>query len=386
MVAISSAQEAKQEARYSVLTVKALEKAGDNRDELKKALDESPAEQRDGMEFLISYMPDQDLKSLKSAYLLENVALAYKARAEFPWSKDVPLEIFYNDILPYASLNETRDNWRQDFYDRFSRHVKNAKTIEEAIYAVNKAIKEEVGVEYSVKRNKPHQSPYESMEIKLASCTGLSILLNNAFRAVGIPSRVAGIPAWTTKRGNHNWVEVWTPSDKKWHFTEYYLDSKGMDHGWFLSDAAKANPASFVHSIYASSWKKTDIHVPMVWDMKDKSVSGINVSQRYIELGNAGQDAAANQCELRVDFTENGERIAIPVILRQADAEVDKGETPDKSKDMNQYLNLSAKKGQLYQLAYMLPGSEEWQIERIKTDEKADFLRIQIDKLQNSNK
>ncbi len=381
--ALLSAQEVKdapKQSDYSALSEKALENAGDNKDVLKKAIANAPAEHKEAMQFLIAYMPPQDLKTLRAKFLLANVALAYKARETFPWAKEVPKEIFYNDILPYAALNETRDDWRQDFYDRFSKHVKDAKTMEEAILAVNKAIKDEVGVEYNTKRNKPHQSPYESMEIKMASCTGLSILLNDAFRAVGIPSRVAGIPAWTTKRGNHNWVEVWTPSDQQWHFTEYYLDAKGLDHGWLLADAAKANPKSFVHSVYASSWKPTEIHFPMVWNMKDKSVPGVNVSERYIKLGNAGKKPGANVCQLRIDYTVDGKRTSIPVTVVQGDVEMFKGITPDKTKDMNQFLNFEVKKGQIYQIAYMLPGTKKWQFKEVKTDNKAEFLRVQLEK------
>ncbi len=363
---------------YSALAEQALKNAGENKVELKKALENTPVEQKEAMQFLIAYMPEKDLKSLKGSYLLENVALAYQAREAFPWAKNVPKEIFFNDILPYASMNETRDNWRQDFYDRFSKYVKDATTMEEAILAINKVIKDEVGVEYNTKRNKPHQSPYESMEIKMASCTGLSILLNDAFRAVGIPSRVAGIPAWTTKRGNHNWVEVWTPSDKQWHFTEYYPNGKGLDHGWLLADAAKANPKSFMHSVYATSWKSAEIHFPMVWDMTDQTVPGVNVSERYIKLGNKGKKIGANDCELRVDYTVGGKRIAIPVVLVQGGVDMSKGLTPDKTKDMNQFLNLKAKKGQIYQLAFMLPGTEKWQYKEVKTNNKEEFLRVKL--------
>lgn len=57
-----------------------------------------------------------------------------------------------------------------------------------------------------------------------ASCTGLSIFLVNACRAVGIPARLAGTPSWVQDRrdspeerfNNHNWVEVW---DGTWSFT-----------------------------------------------------------------------------------------------------------------------------------------------------------------------
>jgi len=368
------------EINYSTQSTQALERAGVNKTELLKALKLVPAEQKKGLEFLIAYMPEKDLKSLKADFLLENVSLAYKARETYPWAKQVPEEIFLNDVLPYASLNERRDNWRKDFHERFSKYVKDAKTMDEAIKAINDAIKTEVKVEYSTKRNKADQSPYESMEINKASCTGLSILLTDAFRSVGIPSRVAGTPAWTTKRGNHNWVEIWKPQTKQWHFTEYYPDKKGLDHGWLLADAKMANPKSLYHSIYASSWKKTEQHFPLVWDFKNLSVPAVNVSERYIKLGGGDKKGIENTCELRIDYTVDGKRIAIPVAVIQGDVEIKKGASPAPTHDMNRFFTAAIKKGQIYQVVWQIPGEEKWQRKEIKATAEDKFLRIELGK------
>ena len=375
--AIASAQ-ATLKTNYAPSAAAAIERAGDNKAELSKALKTVPDGQRRGLEFLISYMPEKDLRSLKAQFLLENVALAYKARSTFPWAKKVPEAIFFNDILPYAVLNERRDNWRQDFYDRFSKHVKEAKTMEEAIIAVNAAARDELKVDYSTKRKKADQSPYESMDTHMASCTGLSILLNDAFRAVGIPSRVAGIPAWTTKPGNHNWVEVWTPSNKQWQFTEYYPDKKGLNHGWLVSDAAQANPKSLIHSVYATSWKPNHSHFPMVWNFDDKSVNAVNVSNFYIKLGGADKVGSNNLCELRIDFTRNAKRISVPVKLQQADILLHSGTTPSATRDMNQFLTHKVKPGQLYQIYWQPSEGAKWIRQQIKSPKDSKFLRVEL--------
>jgi hypothetical protein len=72
----------------------------------------------------------------------------------------------------------------------------------------------------------------------LASCTGLSILLIDACRSVGIPARLVGTPMWADNRGNHTWVEIW---DGGWHFIgAAEPDPKGLDHAWFEHDASQA--------------------------------------------------------------------------------------------------------------------------------------------------
>ncbi|GAA5494253.1 hypothetical protein Rhal01_00412 [Rubritalea halochordaticola] len=350
--------------------------AGDNQQEIVSALQKITPEQRDGLVFLLKHMPESDLKTLKADFLLQNVDFAYRARNSFVWAKEVPEEIFLNDVLPYASLDERRDNWRGDFYKRFSNVVKEAKSLDEACLLVNKQIKEVVKVEYNTKRKKPNQSPYESMEQGMASCSGLSILLVDALRSVGIPARVAGIPAWTTKHGNHNWVEYWSPKDKQWHFIEYYPDAKGPDHSWFVADAQQANPKSFIHSIYATSWKSTGIHFPMVWDMESKMVPGVNVTERYLS-----KDPTADKdlCELRIDFTnESGTRETIDIRVVQGDVVLHQGKTPGPEDDMNRFFQAKVKKEQLYQIVWTVDGQTTPQIKEIKPTKDDGWLNVKL--------
>src|SRR5687767_6114718 len=206
--------------------------------------------------FLVEHMPEKDRTTLTEEFLTENLNLAFKARAEFPWAKSIPTEIFHNDVLPYAVFDETRDPWRADFYEKASKIVRdaNAKTATEAAQALNKEFFKLINVHYNTGRKRPNQSPKQSIEINKATCTGLAIILVDACRAVGVPARAVGTPMWTNERGNHTWAEIW---DGDWHFAgadEY--DSNGLDRGWFVGDAAQARVDSPRYSIYATSWKR----------------------------------------------------------------------------------------------------------------------------------
>ncbi|MGE8243399.1 MAG: hypothetical protein ACN6PD_11990, partial [Sphingobacterium sp.] len=130
----------------------ALTKAGKNRASLEKVLKDVPNNMKEGAVFLISYMPQRDLESLSSDFLLRNIELAYRAKEKFPWTKQLPDSIFLNEVLPYAVLNENRDEWREELFNRFSKYVESCKTLREAIAAVNKNIRDEVMVDYNTKR------------------------------------------------------------------------------------------------------------------------------------------------------------------------------------------------------------------------------------------
>jgi hypothetical protein len=323
----------------------ALGKAKGNRVELEKALADVPRAQRPGLAFLVANMPDGDLISLKAHFLLTNTRLAYKARAEVPWGKDIPEEIFLNDVLPYANVDEHRDAWRQEFYDLCLPIVKSCETPSEAAMKLNAELFGKLKLGYSTQRKAPNQSPKESIEQGKASCTGLSIVLSDACRAVCVPARIAGTPLWANKRGNHTWVEVW---DRGWHFTgACEQDPKGLDRGWFVGDAAQAKKDSFEHAIYAASFKRTKIHFPLVWAMKNKDVPAENVTDRYAKPPAKKADTVRLLISVR---NADGKRVATDVtVTANGEPKVKlEGKSRDEKADANDLLGFDLPQNRAY--------------------------------------
>jgi hypothetical protein len=380
--ACSSGRYAGVPKEYHALIDRTIATAGDNAKELKKALKEVPRNEREGMAFLISYMPERDAKSLSADFLLENVQYAYKARAEFPWAKDVPDSVFLNDVVAYANLNENRESWRKDFYERFKKYVAPCKTMREAIDSVNKNVRDELLVDYNTKREKPDQAPYESMRQHMASCSGLSILLTDAFRAVGIPSRVAGTPAWHDDRGNHNWNEVWI--DGQWRFTEYY-PSDDLDQSWFLTDAGKAIKEDVRKAIYAASFKPTDCYFPLVWDEDIRYVHAENVTDRYTSLYRAqlsAMPADGSHVALRVmvfkdkDHAEaSGDRVATNLDVFKGDKQLYGGRSTGATQDMNDVLTFNVEKNQQYVVKFV-NGKGEMQTQTVDVGDDTTTLKL----------
>jgi len=253
----------------------ALKKSGRNAWEFIHAFEKVKSQEREGLAFLIVNMPSRDLVALKGDFLIENVRLAYQVKSEVPWGKDIPQDIFLNNILPYASLNERRDAWREDFHQRFIKQAQESKTIDEAVKVLNKYVFDALKVSYNAtKRPKPDQSPFESTQAHYASCTGLSILLTDALRSVGIPARIAAIAMWPDESGNHTWVEIW---DGQWHYVGAG-ESTQLDQAWFTTKAAQTDAQ---HPIYATSFKKTYIKFPMRWAPQLGFVSAVDVTKNY---------------------------------------------------------------------------------------------------------
>jgi len=288
------------------------EPGGDRSDPWHDTLRDAPARHRDALSFLLEHMPASDRRTLDPARLVDEVALAYAARDAVPWGRDLPEGLFLNDVLPYANVSERRDPWRAMLMDRWLPLAKECATPAEAALRLNAEIFPALGVRYSTERARADQSPAESIAGGTASCTGLSILLVDACRAVCVPARLAGVPNWIDDRGNHTWVEIW--SDGVWHFVgAAEPDAQGLDHAWFVADAAKARIDEPEHAIYAISYRNTGLEFPLRFDETAPPAWAVNVTARYAR-SDAQPDDRTRLLVTAVD--EAGRRAAIAVTVR----------------------------------------------------------------------
>jgi len=270
--------------------------------------------------FLVDNMPSGDRAMLSSDFLMQNLALALDARKQFPWAKSLPERIFLNDVLPYASLDEPRDLWRPQFFSLAADLVHNCQNATEAAQTLNRELFNRIKVHYNLGRKRNNQGPLGSINEGKATCTGLAIILVDACRAVGIPARIAGVPEWAHKDGNHTWVEIW---DADWLFTgadEY--DAKGLNRAWFNNDAARtARSENPLNQIYATSWRHTGQYFPLAWDPDSREVPAVNVAARYAALAPA-TNSATPVIHVRLRDRAGGERLAANVQLRSATDEL----------------------------------------------------------------
>ena len=337
--------------------------------QLQALLEATPESQRADMEYLINNMIDEDRETMDLELLKENVAYANIAREKYAWAKSLPLEVYQQDVLPYHVVDEVRDSWRKELYELFSPAVDTCTTMYSAICAVNANIPRLTGVDYNTKREKTNQSPRESMRQGMASCTGLSILLVDAYRAVGIPARFVGTASWHDDRGNHSWTEVWL--DGEWRVTEYYFPSQ-LDHLWFMADAAKAKADDRTYAIYATRFgKAADDWFPMVWAGEEdncpieelpKTIGAENVTDHYITLAYDQYTRhleAGTHTFLRIaGYKEEGkkehseDRKAMGVDIFRGTEQMGGGLTADEKRDMNDYFAVLLPKNTEYELRY----------------------------------
>ena len=313
-----------------------LDRSGENRLEIERALATVDDEHREDLIWMLEHMPQNDLESLDSEFLLENIRLARQAWQSAPWHEQVDLELYRDAILPYACVNETRERWRAEMRERIGALVADSDTISEAATTLNQKLFPLVGVTYSTGRKKPDQNPSESMETGLASCTGLTILLVDACRSVGIPARFTGTALWSDESGNHSWAEIW---DDGWHFTGAAEPTGNeLNKAWFTGRASKATRDDPRKAIYSVTWRKTPLHFPMVWRPDDRSINAVDVTDRYTSAEKKLPDGSIRSRFRILDQT--GMRIAHDFTVTTADGMTFDLRSRDEGFDSNDHVEL----------------------------------------------
>lgn len=350
MVAVSGLVASAEAGRWSEEARAAVSKAGTNGKQLARALDSVHGEERDGMEFLIAHMPPEDLASLSSAFLVENVTLAYQARRAAPWGSEIPEDVFLDALLPYSVIDERRDPWRKELRERCLSLVAGTRRPGEAATILNRELFPLLGVRYDVTRSRNNQSAREVMQEKKATCTGLSILLIDACRSVGVPARLAGTPLWADSSGNHSWVEVW---DDGWHFTGAAEPTDDrLDEAWFTERAAGATSQEPVHAIYAVVYRPTGVEFPHEWPGAVKTLHAVDVTKRYASPEKVlAPGPGMSRVEIIAFDRPGGHRIAIEVtVLDERDGVVFAGVTSASTADMRNNLTVDLPRDREYRV------------------------------------
>mmetsp|Transcript_17163 Transcript_17163/g.37546 ORF Transcript_17163/g.37546 Transcript_17163/m.37546 type:complete len:400 (+) Transcript_17163:85-1284(+) len=274
-----------------------------------------------------------DTDGLGNGLVEATISLALDAKVLYKWTDDLPPDIFFEYVLNYANLNEARTNWRPllvnalkfNETDLYQRSLTTTTTTTDAVAGetvqeitlnvtsvttwVNTNLWTRLGREGKPIYFKSSQTPliFDPMSIiafGYASCTGTSILFCNALRAVGVPARVAGTPAWYGNRtqGNHNWVEVYVPNDQndfgggEWRFLEPSpalpnvdtLDSNPCDR-WFCDPSRYR--ASKVYAARLSKPKASGVCFPLAWEWDCNDVPAVDRTEYYARIcGSCGDD------------------------------------------------------------------------------------------------
>lgn len=238
-------------------------------------------------------------------------------------------DLFLNAVLPPVSLREKWVDWRPVLQPLAEEITKEAKTPLEGALLLNRHLWKRINVVYSTGRDFPNQDPLHSMRINKASCSGLSIILVDACRSVGIPARVVGC-LWRKKPGNHSWVEVY--SEGEWYTLGAFEDTPPNDV-WFANDAAQADPNALEYSIYATRLVPLEKEPLLFYGW---GVPAENVTARYLKVKEKTEGVT-----IHIAAERNGARVEVPLMVNGETLQ-----TPGPLRDLNDYATVTVPAGE----------------------------------------
>ena len=262
---------------------------------------------------------------LSDGILNQTLHYSLKAKALYPWTDSIPKDIYMEYVVPYAVTNEPRSDHRPLLFDALKDTLKNYERsefdmleeydaqspggqIKEVTKLINTRLWAILGrpskpIAFKAGLTPRIYDPLSVIAYGHSSCTGLAVVLVAALRAVGIPARMAGTPAWygDPDKGNHSWVEVWVPDNNnngegKWIFLEPTpgiaegdedtADADDLDRDpckrWFCT-SERFNGST---KVYATRFDKENASnfYPMAWSVGDEGVPGEDRSEYYTNI------------------------------------------------------------------------------------------------------
>lgn len=230
------------------------------------------ADENQALEYLIAYMPLNDMGDFDGEYFYNNVKTTLLARKEMTWGKSIPEEIFLHYVLPIRTGNEDIDNFRPEIYEILKARVQG-KSMYDAALEINHWCHEKANYRPTDGRT---SSPLATIKTGFGRCGEESVFAVSALRAVGIPARQVYTPRWAHTDDNHAWVEVW--ADGKWYYLGACEPEPKLDMGWFTEPARRA---MLVHTrAYGKYFGEEEVI------SNQKRFAELNVTSKYAQTAN----------------------------------------------------------------------------------------------------
>jgi hypothetical protein len=151
----------------------------------------------------------EDVKHITGEYLIDNIELSFKVWREQPWGKDVPFDVFCEEILPYRVAFEPLENWREKILSTYPKHIDYFKnhpetTASEACIRINSQLPR-----LKLMGRMPSMNYSMIMTTTKGMCDEISGLAVFVMRALGIPVSQDYTPVWPHRNIGHTWNSVY---------------------------------------------------------------------------------------------------------------------------------------------------------------------------------
>jgi len=153
----------------------------------------------------------EDTQTITSAYLIENIDLAFEGWKTNPWSKELSFEDFCEYVLPYRGSNEPIESWRGELMERFAGladEMEDPSDPQEAGSLLEQKANALIGFDPIFYLHPTDQGFAEMKRRGLGRCEDITNMQIYARRAGGVAVASDYTPYWAKSGNNHAWSVV----------------------------------------------------------------------------------------------------------------------------------------------------------------------------------
>lgn len=149
----------------------------------------------------------KDMDTIKADFLIKNIENAFDVWKR-PQSKNVSFTEFCNYILPYRVGSEPLQEWRTTYREKFGWIQDSIKTenTEEALTYFAKDFRSWFVNTWDLEQRKeplPHLGPIQLLNRKKGNCDDIGNLMAYILRSQGYCASIESVPFWATSTGRH---------------------------------------------------------------------------------------------------------------------------------------------------------------------------------------
>ncbi len=178
-----------------------------------------------------------DIESITSEYLIANIDDAFKY-----WNPKIcSFENFCEYVLPYRVDVEPLSDWRETYYERFSKFIdiNDPTPLEQKIKTLTGNLTLWFLCTYNLEKRKEPLPRLGAMQLllrKKGTCEDVADLSAFALRSMGIPATVDIVPLWATSTSGHTLNSAIDKNNQPVHFDALSLSDSLHE---FIREPAK---------------------------------------------------------------------------------------------------------------------------------------------------